>query len=256
VGARIGRYRHLALDNFRLRWWEAGQGPTLLFLHGGGLPVDTFVEFREKLARSFHVLAPDLPGWGRSDLPGPQWVYEDFASLIEKFLQSRGATVSCLVGYSIGGGIALTLAPRLPALTRLVLLSPGVDRRAPTRGTLISLVAAEAVQGLAQAARGHRLRVYLRVVWGFTINFVRRPYAQYRILRVIVRSLGHAPARLAVAVPTLIVSVKGDRFFRPESAQWLSERIVCSTLEIAAGIHLWVLIDHERAAQAVIRHAR
>jgi pimeloyl-ACP methyl ester carboxylesterase len=218
--------------------------------------VDTFVEIRETLAGHFHVLAPDLPGWGRSDLPGPQWVYEDFALLLERFLRSRGASVTCLVGYSLGGGIALSLAPRLPSLTRLILLSPGVDRRAPTRGALLSLVAAEALQGLAQAVRERRLRVFLRVAWGFTVNFVRRPYAQYRILRVIVRSVGHAPARLAITVPTVIISVDGDRFFRIDGARWLSERIVRSTLEIAGGIHLWVLIDHERAAQAVIRHAR
>jgi pimeloyl-ACP methyl ester carboxylesterase len=255
VRSRLGAYRYLSLDGFRLRWWEAGEGPNLLFLHGGGLPVDTFVEIREALAGSFHVIAPDLPGWGRSDLPRAHWTYEDFATLLVKFLAARELAITCLVGYSVGGGIALSLAPRLPDLTRLVLLSPGVDRRPLTRSALLPRVAAEAVHGLAHAARGAHLAVFARVAWHFTVNFVRRPYAQYRILRVIVRSF-HCMPPLALDVPTVIVSVAEDRFFRTEGARWLSEKILSSTLEVAGGIHLWVLIDHERAAETIIRLAR
>ena len=255
VKTRLGAYRYLSLDGFRLRWWEGGKGPTLLFLHGGGLPIDTFVEVREALGRRFHVVAPDLPGWGRSDLPRAHWVYDDFASLLQRFLLERGVTVSCLVGYSLGGGMALSLAPRLPGLQRLVLLSPGIDKTPLTRGALVSRVITEALLGFAHAARGDRLRVFARVVWDFTVNFVRRPYAQYRILRVIVHSLGRMPP-FGLTVPTVIVSVSGDRFFRTDGARWLSERILRSTLEVAVGIHLWVLIDHERAAQTIIRLAQ
>ena len=203
--ARLGRYRYLTLDGFRLRWWEGGEGEELLFLHGAGLPVDTFVEIREALALHFHVIAPDLPGWGKSDLPHAHWVYADFASLFEKLLRARGISVTCLVGYSLGGGIALSLAPRLPTLTRLVLLSPGVDRSPLTRSALLGLVAGEAFRGLAQAARADRLALFARVARDFAINFVRRPYAQYRILRVVVRSLGSSLPRLPLAVPTFIV---------------------------------------------------
>ena len=201
--ARLGRYRYLTLDGFRLRWWEGGEGEELLFLHGAGLPVDTFVEIREALALHFHVIAPDLPGWGKSDLPHAHWVYADFASLFEKLLRARGISVTCLVGYSLGGGIALSLAPRLPTLTRLVLLSPGVDRSPLTRSALLGLVAGGPIQGLAQAARADRLALFTAGSVGLRRQFRPPP----------VRAVQDPPrdgalprglaATLTLAVPTL-----------------------------------------------------
>ena len=155
----------------------------------------------------------------------------------------------------MGGGIALSLAPRLPTSHGSSCSARGSTGSPLTRSALLPRVAAEAVHGLAYAARGDHLAVFARVAWHFTVNFVRRPYAQYRILRVIVRSF-HCMPPLALDVPTVIVSVADDRFFRTEGARWLSEKILRSTLEVAGGIHLWVLIDHERAAETIIRLAQ
>ncbi len=232
---------------FRLHFWEGGSGKTVLFLHGGGLPASSFQENKALLARHFRVIVPDLPGFGKSDFPGAQWDYSDYAGCLKRFLDCHGVAVDYLVGYSLGGGIALRLAPQLPSLKRLVLLSPGASFSF-RHGRFMLLIAAEAFSGLVHALRARRIGIFLRIARDFLYAFIRWPFYQYRILRVVMRSLLTSHSPLRITVPTEIVSARRDRFFPPETGKSLARRIPLATWRVQDGIHLWPLLDHEKLA--------
>jgi pimeloyl-ACP methyl ester carboxylesterase len=242
----MGHFGFWKEDGFRLHYWEGGKGKTLLFLHGGALPASTFRENKTLLAERFHVIVPDLPGFGKSDFPGPGWDYSDYARRLASFLDARGTAVDFLVGYSLGGGIAIELAPRIPALKRLILLSPGAESFSFRPGRLMLLVAAEAFWGLVHALLARRAGIFARIARDFLYAFIRWPFYQYRILRVVMRSLlmRHNPS--AITVPTDIVSARDDRFFPPETGRRLAGRIPGATWRVQNGLHLWPLLDHER----------
>jgi magnesium chelatase accessory protein len=98
------------------RWHlqEAGQGPTVLLLHGAGGATQSWRDLLPRLAESFHVIAPDLPGQGfsrcgaRHRLSLPKMA-EDIAALSA----SEGWRVDLIVGHSAGAALALELARRL-----------------------------------------------------------------------------------------------------------------------------------------------
>jgi pimeloyl-ACP methyl ester carboxylesterase len=242
----MGRFGCWEEDGFRLHYWEGGSGETALYLHGGGLPASTFRENKALLAGRFRTIVPDLPGFGKSDFPAPDWNYGDYARLIQRFLSARGVTVDYLLGYSLGGGVALELAPLLPSLKRLILLSPGVESSTYRHARFMTLIAAEAVSGLRQALLARRLGIYTRIGRDFLYAFIRFPRYQYRILRVVMRSLLMRHNLSAVTVPTDIVSAKGDRFFPPETGRSLARRIPRATWRMEDGIHLWMLLNHEK----------
>ncbi len=233
-------------NGFRLHFWEGGSGETLLFLPGGGLPAASFRENKALLARRFRVIVPDLPGFGKSDFPGPGWDYADYACQLKRFLEGRGVAVDYLVGYSLGGGIALALAPLLPSLRRLILLSPGVEARSIRHGRFMLLIAAEALCGLVYALRVRRTGIFARIARDFLYSFIRWPFYQYRILRVVMRSLLMRHTASAVTVPTDVVSARGDRFFPPDTGRNLAGRMPRATWRLQDGIHLWLLLDHEK----------
>ena len=64
-------YRTANVDGFKVFYREAGpaNAPTLLLLHGFPTSSHMFRELIPLLADRFHIVAPDLPGFGRSDLP-------------------------------------------------------------------------------------------------------------------------------------------------------------------------------------------
>jgi pimeloyl-ACP methyl ester carboxylesterase len=105
-----------------LETFTAGEGPPLLFLHGG----DYFAQnqaFLDRLARRWRIIAPRHPGFGGS--PRPEWfrTVHDIAYLYLDLLDQLNASEVLLVGSSFGGWVALEMAVRsLERVTRLALI--------------------------------------------------------------------------------------------------------------------------------------
>jgi pimeloyl-ACP methyl ester carboxylesterase len=103
-----------------------GQGRPTLLLHGAYMTAGMFGPLLSGLAETRQVIAPEMQGHGRTaDLDRPityEQMADDTAGLI-RHLELESADV---VGYSLGGGVALQLAIRHPSLVRrLVVASAG-----------------------------------------------------------------------------------------------------------------------------------
>lgn len=96
----------------------AGAGPDLVLLHGWSLHGGMWGPWLDRLAERARLHLVDLPGHGRS--PWPTGV-RDLATLADRVLAAipRGATV---LGWSLGGMVALELARRDPQLVRALVL--------------------------------------------------------------------------------------------------------------------------------------
>ena len=123
---------------------ELGEGPPLLMLHGGGPGATGMSNFSRNiptLADRFRVIAPDMPGYGRSskglDRKDP---FGELARAMLGLLDALGVEKAHVLGNSLGGSCALRLALEAPERAdRLVLLGPGgidTSRRPPTEGLL------------------------------------------------------------------------------------------------------------------------
>ena len=103
--------------------------PAVLFLHGFLGSSADWSETMDALRTSHYCIAPDLPGHGRSlRLPDPYTMSETIGGL-RRVLKDAGTASAAVVGYSMGGRIALHFAVRHPeACSRLVLesASPGL----------------------------------------------------------------------------------------------------------------------------------
>ncbi len=114
----------VTVDSCRLRLLAAGNGPPLLYLHGAGGPAP-WSPFFVELAKSFRVIAPDHPGFGRSGEPSWLAGIDDLAYFYLDFLAAQGLDRVHLVGHSMGGWIAMEAAVRSTArLKSLTLLDP------------------------------------------------------------------------------------------------------------------------------------
>ena len=105
--------------------------PTVLFLHGFmGSSADWAVEI-SALDKRFYCVAPDLPGHGTSlGLPPEAYTVEGAARGVLDLLDRLGAGRPTIVGYSMGGRLALYLALRHPERCSTLFLesaSPGID---------------------------------------------------------------------------------------------------------------------------------
>ena len=90
---------------------EAGNGRTVLVLHGGGGPA-TVQGIAAHLSGTMHVLTPVLPGWNGTARPGWLSVVSDLAAAYLRLLQDEGHRNVLVIGSSLGGWIAADMAAR------------------------------------------------------------------------------------------------------------------------------------------------
>jgi abhydrolase domain-containing protein 6 len=88
-------------------YYEGGQGPTLVLLHGFAADKTVWLPLAEQLTAHFHVVIPDLPGWGESSRnPGADYGVQAQAQRLQAFADALHLQRFVLVGHSIGGAIA------------------------------------------------------------------------------------------------------------------------------------------------------
>ncbi|WP_409431281.1 alpha/beta fold hydrolase [Mycobacterium sp. SMC-16] len=147
---------------------EAGSGPAVLLLHGGGpgaSGVSNYSRNIDGLAQRYRVLVPDMPGYGRSskgiDKSDP---FGCLADAMRGLLDELSISTAHLVGNSYGGAAALRMALDTPGrVGKLVLMGPGgigTTRGLPTAG-LNSLLAYYGGSGPSREKLATFIRNYL-----------------------------------------------------------------------------------------------
>lgn len=127
--------RWATVDGHRIRYYEAGTGPTVLLLHGGiidAAPV-SWGAVVDPLAENFRVVAPDLLGYGDSDVPDVAYTLSKHTETIARFVEELDLTELAVVGLSMSGAIGLGLALDADVSVRQLALidSYGLGRELP-----------------------------------------------------------------------------------------------------------------------------
>jgi pimeloyl-ACP methyl ester carboxylesterase len=118
--------RFLELHGQRMCLTDIGTGPPILFVHGLMSSRRTWADQGVRLAADHRVLAPDLFGHGESAKPLGDYSLGAHAASLRDLLDALELTSVCVVGHSLGGGIAMQLAYLFPdRVERLVLVSSG-----------------------------------------------------------------------------------------------------------------------------------
>ncbi|MEJ2199880.1 MAG: alpha/beta fold hydrolase [Desulfuromonadaceae bacterium] len=157
-------------DGRRLCWREQGQGMPLVMLHGWAMASAVFAPALEALSGEFRVLAPDLRGHGASD-PGRGYSFADFAEDLSYWLDALGLQRPHLLGWSMGGQIALELCRSRPARIDRLLLVSSTPRFAAADGWPHGLPPGQVRNMSRTLSRDHRAaleRFYQRLFVGET----------------------------------------------------------------------------------------
>ncbi len=134
-----------------------GSGEPLLLLHGGLGNIKLFTPGLEEFAKKREVIAVDLYGHGRTELTDRRIDYIEIADDLAVLLKQLGYKKVDVLGYSMGGGIALRLAVQHPELVRrLVVVSASYSQD----GFYAEMLPMQAKVGAAMADQMKQTPIY------------------------------------------------------------------------------------------------
>lgn len=131
--AETQTYTYRSLE---ISYRKVGNGKPLLLLHGWGSSGEVLLPLAKTLSdiRCSYVI--DFPGFGGSAAPGTAWSVDDFADLIQSFIEDHNLSKTDLLAHSFGGRVTLKLCAREAVRDRIdkVLITGGAGmkpRRSP-----------------------------------------------------------------------------------------------------------------------------
>src|SRR3989475_2462570 len=112
-------YRKINVDGFNVFYREAGRAdaPALLLLHGFPTSSHMFRNLIPPLAERLHLIAPDLPGFGQSDMPdrsGFTYTFNNIAKVIDRFTEVIGLRRFAVYVFDYGAPTGFRLAVSHP----------------------------------------------------------------------------------------------------------------------------------------------
>lgn len=224
---------------------SAGEGQALLCIHSAGQSAHQWRSVLHELpADGYRVIAPDLPGHGRSDLlpAGPIRTLDAYREWLVELLDALGVESAVVVGCSIGGKLALDLAAHVPDRVLAV-----VAMAADARNSLLSVRTLEL--GLEDSASPSRSD---RTYYG-TLACVGRRVDPERAAAIAARHRREDPLvstadliawaehdlrgeLTRIRCPVHLVAGEDDFWVDVRDAEWAAGRIPRCSFEVLPGI--------------------
>ncbi|CAN5133006.1 alpha/beta hydrolase [soil metagenome] len=128
------------LTNYSLQ----GDGKLVLLLHGWGDNSQGSLALQKQLAQKYQVLTPDLPGFGKTQLPPSAWDLDDYANYLVALLDKLQLNQPyAIIGHSNGGAIAIrgTALGLLQPQKLVLMASAGIRSGKTIKKVLLQIIA-------------------------------------------------------------------------------------------------------------------
>ena len=278
----VVRYKHIEADGVRVFYREAGDpsAPVMLLLHGFPSSSHMFRDLIPLLAAHYRVIAPDLPGFGFTEVPearGYSYSFDNLAITMEHFVDALKLTRYALYVFDYGAPVGFRLAVAQPQRVSALVSQNGNayleglgDAWAPIRAYWAEPTAAnrEVIRNAVLSLEGTRYQ-YLHGVerpelvapesWMLDLRLMQRPgnddiqldlFLDYR------NNLTLYPQFQAffkaAQVPTLVIWGKHDPFFIPPGAHAYKTDNPNAVVELLDTGHFALETHAEHIAQRIL----
>jgi abhydrolase domain-containing protein 6 len=240
--------RFFKYNKCRIRYYKIGSGNPILFLHGGGAKALTYKNILRLLSKKYSIIAPDLPGFGKSSTPidAPEYIL-----IMQKFIESLEYDEIAIMGYSLGGAIGLNLAKTIPDISLFILIdSAGIALECSKIEFSFEFIIKKSIQDLYLY---HNLNLTLLSAADFFSNMPKAIFNMKKILRILRSFLFEGFSGFEdIKAKCLILWGEQDEIFPYKNAQEFHRQIRNSELIYVKGNHDWCLFEPDRCSEIIM----
>jgi 2-hydroxy-6-oxo-6-(2'-aminophenyl)hexa-2,4-dienoate hydrolase len=261
------RSEYVDAGGIRTHYLEAGSGPPLVLIHGGGSGADAYGNWRDCIplyAPKFRTFAVDMVGFGKTAKPDPAsygYTQKGRNEHIAAFIRALDVGPVSLIGNSMGGATALGVAMTRPELvSRLVLMGAGGLKGAGLpRPALKAIVeydfTVEGMRRLVDALTGSRYQPTDEMIrYRYELSVQPDTRAALEVINAKVKQgdMAYEDDQIkSVKTPTLVVNGKEDQVSTLARANLYIELLENSWAYFVPHCGHWVMIESPRDFVAV-----
>lgn len=244
------RIKYLKINNIRIEYFEGGEGQPLLFLHGVLSSFRFYKKLLEKLATKYTVIAPVLPGMGKSQSLGGKVSFRNYCSVIETFI-NRKEIKPILVGHSLGGAVLAKVAVENPKIASKLILtnSAGIPFDNFILRAIQGLVK-EGIKDSLQHQFNPRKGKIVPLSWDTRNTIINRPLEVLRIASV-VKGIDLTNDFQGIQNQTLLIWSDDDKTMPKDSGETIHKLIPTSKFKMTSGGHNWLAYDPDKCFEIV-----
>lgn len=252
--------KYVEVDHLKICFEEFGQGETVLILPGLGTSIDFYQENIPALAAHYHVVALDLPGFGKSDKPDVPYKLTWTCEVILKFMDVMKIDKAHVIGGSMGGHLAMMLAlDHRERVQSIVLMGSTGDWRSPGPVLRAGVNACWNEAIVTEYIRGHWPSIFRKLIRHPTpmTDQILKAQMAVRANKQLFFPEGRASARTimsiyasscrdrlpSIQVPTLLIWGEDDEIHTVKHARFMHEHIPGSQLIVLNDAGHWAMID-------------
>jgi pimeloyl-ACP methyl ester carboxylesterase len=247
----------------KIRYLEGGDSDnSVLLVHGLGASAERWTRVIPHLSEKYHLIIPDLIGFGLSDKPSVDYTPEFFSKFIFDFLDTLGITKISMIGSSLGGQIVAECATsQSEMIEKIVLVSPsGIMKQSTPTFDAYTLAAlyptAEGAKTAFQMMSGIHNEIDSDTIDGF-IRRMTLPNAKMAFMSTILgirNTVSFAERLERISTPTLIVWGKQDTLIPiVYSKNFVSSIKNCQFVEMENSGHTPFVEEPAKFSEIVLR---
>lgn len=243
--------KQVEINGYNISYVSRGLNSTstpILLLHGWGVGLEAYYEVINSLSQYHSIIAPYLPGFGKSSDIEKNWSYNTYAQYIIQLIVKLNIPKVHIIGHSLGGGIAATIAATAPHLIKSVILvgSTGIPVEA-----LPLVLPKRAIEMAAQFPQ-MKFPQLLQIFQGFSYNlFFRASTVIYTLLLALQADI--EPMLCKIQAPCLLLWGTNDLTIPIDLGRKFLHQIKNSRLIAIEGVyHEWNIFFVEKFTQLVI----
>jgi pimeloyl-ACP methyl ester carboxylesterase len=245
------------IDGIDLYYKTAGEGKPFLILHGWGASSFSWMRFVDEMAgKGFKLIIPDLPGFGKTEMPKTVWGVGEYADFIIALIDKLNLSDFYLLGHSFGGGIALKIAieKKIKPL-KIIFCDAAVVReeRLNLRQRISKFLSNIGSKIISKDSRVYAFFEKIAYRLAGNYDYYRaNPLMKEVFKKVIGEDLTHLLPK--VDVPSLIIWGEDDQFTPVEDGVLFQQEIDDSELKIIKGAgHNPYKTDAVEVAESIIK---
>jgi len=209
----------------------SGSGEPILFVHGWGGDLHSMDGLYEHFAKNYKCYRLDLPGFGKSENPEPDWGIAEYSNFVKSFIDEVIKSKVIYCGHSFGGSIGIYLAANFKIIEKMVLLAPAFRRK-----------------GEIKTSFSEKIPLYSKLKpvlypfrkLGYSIFYpssqvLRYPHLEENFKKLVVQTL--VPILHKVEVKTLIIWGNVDLFVPVKDGYFLHKKLKNSELKVYEGVN-------------------